>query len=808
MIPSLPVPVVAAARPIPRASAALAHAALQPTRPTSWRTRLGTWVGLAALLLTAQGACAQANSAFPAPAAQAHRLSGTSTTYTTVGARTVKARTQAQAAAVTTLTFVSNAQGWFSLQRGHDANNPNYIVGKNESGAVFRDFFSFPLTGLNVLGKQVVGASLSIADDGTTAPNNLPTVTYVLHDVSTPTATLAATHTASEAVTTSVFTDLGTGQTYGTYVSNTAVTGGQRVYTLGQAALTDIATHAGQDFVIGGMVVEEQATSNAYLFGFSGNTPQQILTVELADAPTITTSAVNPFICAGAALDVPFTASGDFTSGNVFSAQLSNSFGDFTNPVTIGTLARTSSGTISTSISATLPANAPASSSYRVRVVSNAPAVTGTPSSTSIRINAAPTLQLPSNQVTAAAFGTCTASVSFNASATGTPAPDLIYTLNGARISSPYAFPVGVNTVTAIASNGCGTTTGTFTVTVVDREPPVVRAAGLQAGLINGTRTLEAADVDGGSYDNCGAIASMSISPSTFTCANLGPNQVTLTVTDKAGNKASQTVTVIITDNTAPVILAAGLQVNLVNGTRAIEAADIDYGSYDACGSIASMTLDRTTFTCANLGPNQVTLTVTDNAGNKASQTVTVVVVDNTAPVLRVAGFTAQLQNGTRTIEAADIDYGSYDDCGSIVSMSISPRTFTCANVGPNQVTFTATDNAGNVSSQTVTVLITADATCTPAVTATLGQANTLEAFPNPAQNHATLRFTAQQTGAAQLHVYNTMGERVATLYDGVAEQGQVYERTLGGTRLPAGLYTCRFTQQGKSVTQRVVLTN
>jgi hypothetical protein len=285
---------------------------------------------------------------------------------------------------------------------------------------------------------------------------------------------------------------------------------------------------------------------------------------------------------------------------------------------------------------------------------------------------------------------------------------------------------VGVNTVTATASNGCGTATGTFTVTVLETEPPVVRAAGFQTALVNGTRMIEAADIDYGSYDNCGSIASMSISPRTFTCANVGPNQVTLTVTD--------------------------------------------------------------------------------NSGNSASQTVIVLIVDNTAPVLRVAGFTAQLQNGTRTIEAADIDYGSYDACGSIVSMSISPRTFTCANVGPNQVSFTATDNSGNVSSQTVTVVITADATCSPTVTAALGQANTLEAYPNPAQDHATLRFTAQQTGAAQLLVYNMMGELVAKLYDGVAEQGQVYERTLGGTNLPAGLYTCRFTQQGQTVTQKLVL--
>jgi hypothetical protein len=543
----------------------------------------------------------------------------------------------------------------------------------------------------------------------------------------------------------------------------------------------------------------------AYLTGSTSTAVNGLaLPAVLAPAFAITTSPVNPVGCAGAALDVPFTATGDFASGNVFSAQLSNSLGDFTNPVTIGTLTSTRSGTIA----ATLPANVPASSGYRVRVVSSAPAVTGTPSSTSITINAAPTLRLQSNRVDFAAFGTCTASVSLTTSATGTPAPTLIYTLNGARIPSTYAFPVGVNTVTAIASNGCGTTTGTFTVTVLDGEPPVVRAAGFQTALVNGTRTIEAADVDGGSYDNCGAIASLSISPSTFTCANVGPNQVTLTVTDKAGNKASQTVTVIITDNTAPVVLAAGLQVNLVNGTRTIEAADIDYGSYDECGSIASLTLDRTTFTCANVGPNQVTLTVTDNAGNKASQTVTVVVVDNTAPVLRVAGFTAQLQNGTRTIEAADIDYGSYDECGSLASLSISPRTFTCANVGPNQVTITATDQAGNVRSQTVTVLITADATCTPALAASPSQPNTLEAYPNPARVQATLRFTAQQTGAAQLHVYNTLGELVATLYNGVAEQGQLYERTLGGANLPAGLYTCRFTQQGKTVTQRVVLTN
>jgi N-acetylneuraminic acid mutarotase len=337
----------------------------------------------------------------------------------------------------------------------------------------------------------------------------------------------------------------------------------------------------------------------------------------------------------------------------------------------------------------------------------------------------APVLTLPADLTVAATTNQCSASVPFTASATNQAM--LTYTIGGNPITSPYTFPVGTTKVTVTATNNCGTATGSFAVTVQDKQAPTILAAGLQAGLINGTRTLEAADIDYGSFDNCGTIASMSISPRTFTCANIGPNQVTLTVTDNAGNSASQTVTVVIVDNTAPIILAAGLEISLINGTRTIEAADIDYGSYDECGSITSMTLDRTTFTCANVGPNQVTLTVTDNSGNSTSQTVT--------------------------------------------------------------------------------VLITADATCPTAIRVAQSP-NTLEAYPNPAHAQATLRFVAQQTGAAQLQVYNTLGERVATLYDGVAEQGQVYERTLKGTALPAGLYTCRFTQLGKTVTQRLVLVN
>ncbi|TGD79876.1 cellulose binding domain-containing protein [Hymenobacter wooponensis] len=88
---------------------------------------------------------------------------------------------------------------------------------------------------------------------------------------------------------------------------------------------------------------------------------------------------------------------------------------------------------------------------------------------------------------------------------------------------------------------------------------------------------------------------------------------------------------------------------------------------------------------------------------------------DVTPPKILASGFVTKLENGKRTIYAEDVDYGSTDNCG-IASMTISPNTFTCANVGPNKVTLTVTDKAGNSVSETVTVEVLADNTCSPSV--------------------------------------------------------------------------------------------
>ncbi|MCS6990759.1 MAG: fibronectin type III domain-containing protein [Chitinophagales bacterium] len=93
----------------------------------------------------------------------------------------------------------------------------------------------------------------------------------------------------------------------------------------------------------------------------------------------------SPF-CGGASVSVPFTATGTFNSGNVFTAQLSDHKGSFANPTIIGTLAGTSSGTIA----ATLPMGAKSGTKYRIRVVSSSPAVTGSDNGKNLKINPKP----------------------------------------------------------------------------------------------------------------------------------------------------------------------------------------------------------------------------------------------------------------------------------------------------------------------------------------------------------------------------------------------------------------------------------
>jgi hypothetical protein len=72
----------------------------------------------------------------------------------------------------------------------------------------------------------------------------------------------------------------------------------------------------------------------------------------------------------GTAINVPFTLIETYNAGNTVTAQLSDASGSFANPVNIGSITATASGTIN----ATIPAGTPSGTGYKIRVVSSNPA--------------------------------------------------------------------------------------------------------------------------------------------------------------------------------------------------------------------------------------------------------------------------------------------------------------------------------------------------------------------------------------------------------------------------------------------------
>lgn len=176
----------------------------------------------------------------------------------------------AQTFSISTSQFdagVNNA-GWWSGDFVNNDANDNYFVGSIDlgSGVVdLRDFFTFDLANLGIV---VTDAELRIARSGAgDTSGGFGTVEYSLWDVTTPTATL----NANDGTDAGIYTDLGTGITYGSIIVDDTDGPDPLVITLNADAITAINRHAGEFFSIGGAlpapVVPEPASMALLLLG-------------------------------------------------------------------------------------------------------------------------------------------------------------------------------------------------------------------------------------------------------------------------------------------------------------------------------------------------------------------------------------------------------------------------------------------------------------------------------------------------------------------------------------------------------------
>ncbi|MFT5382879.1 MAG: hypothetical protein ACI81W_000273 [Saprospiraceae bacterium] len=278
-------------------------------------------------------------------------------------------------------------------------------------------------------------------------------------------------------------------------------------------------------------------------------------------------------------------------------------------------------------------------------------------------------------------------------------------------------FSVGTHTVVYTATDPSGnTTTVSFTVIVTDGVAPIAgcQPVPINLFLVGSTVTLDALDVNLGSFDNCGIFSyeistdGVNFSPSiTFDCNDLvnSPFTITLRVSDGVLTDDC-TSTVTLSDNIFPSAVCQNISVNLdANGDATITAAQINNGSSDNTGCF-NLALNTTSFDCSDIGPNTVTLIVSDFAGNTSSCNATVTVVDNIAPI-----FNPLTVPGNITIACSDAIPGdpgtvtATDNCDTPViifgqTSTQSGNVNNCSNYSYSITqTWTASDNSSNSSS-------------------------------------------------------------------------------------------------------------
>jgi|GEM_PF-5927412 len=354
-----------------------------------------------------------------------------------------------------------------------------------------------------------------------------------------------------------------------------------------------------------------------------------------------------------------------------------------------------------------------ASGTYTVTITeSNGCAITGT---TSFTIGEP--LEVLDASITAqdnvACFGGNTGSATVTATG-GTPEYTYLWDDALAQTTATATnLAAGTYHVTVTDANGC-IDNATATIIVADNELPTVITKNIEIELNPTSVGITALDVDNGSHDNC-AIQSMSVSPDSFTCLNVGPNTVTLTVTDTNGKINSGTAIVTVKDNIKPVIsnMPANKTVNLSGGNCSALVKWTAPTATDNCG-VASLLSDDDTYnengsTLLGTGVHTIIYTATDVNGNVKTASFTVTVLDHTAPTITncPANVTVNTDNN---ICGARVYYiqPNVNDCNG-ATLSINNTSYLSGNIFPTGTTtviWTATDSSNNVSQCSFTVTV------------------------------------------------------------------------------------------------------
>jgi hypothetical protein len=227
--------------------------------------------------------------------------------------------------------------------------------------------------------------------------------------------------------------------------------------------------------------------------------------------------------------------------------------------------------------------------------------------------------------------------------------------------------------------------------------------------------TIRPSDLNNGSFDECGGGLTLRILEDgiryvdwVLFCDDYEFRPLTLEVTDQFGNSSTCETQVKLGEQ--PTAVCKDIEVDVRSGSRTIAPLDV-YGGPEFGPCIErfppTLSLDRNTFGCSDIGAQTVVLTLTDVLGVTTTCTSELTVVDGGISSLNCGTISVVLEEGDQqTIDISD-RYSASDACGEVtVSAQQDIITVDCSNFGSNLIPVTATDQNGNTASCNVNVQV------------------------------------------------------------------------------------------------------
>lgn len=489
---------------------------------------------------------------------------------------------------------------------------------------------------------------------------------------------------------------------------------------------------------------------------------------------TITTGTItgSPF-CVGSTFNVPFTSTGTFTAGNVYTAQLSNAAGSFATPLNIGTLSSTAN---SGNISVTIPGGTPNGSGYQIRIISSNPSTTGSSSLaftinntiTPISVTPAGPLQICQGQSI-----TLQAEAGFNS---------YVWSPGNSSGQTLTVNQAGSYSVTAQTAQGCQAASTPVQVTVSSDPLPLTVTPSGPLSLCEGQTVTLTADPNASNV-----IWSNGEFGNTLEIGLAGTYSAT--AQNASGCALASEVFTVTIGQTEPgeINVTPASPVEFCEGTSVVLTAAAGFSNY-----VWSNQTSGNTISVNQSGEYAVTALNSDGC---LASSFPVIVNEINVPV---ASFTYEQTNGY------NIQFTNTSTDGSEFLWTFtSGNTSTQANPsfdfpfdGDYPVTLVVT-NACGTNTITFNVVVEKFESI-----AELEALNNIQIMPNPTSDLSTISGNSLKQEQYKVSLHNSIGQVIITERWSVAG---TWQKSVDLNHLPKGIYWFTIESKSGSVTKRIV---